>query len=304
MSTHRYKRIGATSIRRIQDTVDPAATSGACGTVTELDVVLVNDAERPVLDELMDSLGFAFVATSPPAADVVKSNVLVTDFTGLSLAPPLSAPGHARMYFDSTTGTLLISRNGGPYQSADNAPAPYTQIIPQPVIVTDSQQSRSLTGSGGGPMEGGAYRIERRATVSTFHGRIASAGASGGIIKVALYQVPGGLPVGVANLIASGSFTTTGSGSTSFTISLGPITIEAGTLYLLNGLASGILPSVSTAVYENPSIDLLTTNGVAGLAPIAYTTSFQATAAPPATFNPVSQGTLTSQNTVPVIRFS
>jgi hypothetical protein len=153
-------------------------------------------------------------------------------------------------------------------------------------------------------MEGGAYRIERRATVSTLHGRISSAGGAGGIVKYALYQIPGGLPVGTGQLLGSGSFTTTGSSGTNFTINLGSIAIEPGTLYVLCGLASGILPSVNSVVYENPSIDLLTSSGVAGLAPVAFTTSFQAIAAPPATFNPVTQGSLTSFNTVPIIRFS
>jgi hypothetical protein len=302
MSVQRYKLIDATSIKHIQNVVDPAASLGNYATSSEVDIVLADDTQLPVLTELMGLLGYAFVATAPAAADAVKSQVLVTDFTGLGTSPPVSAAGHARLYFDTTTGLLLISQNGSPYQSVSVNLAPFTQIIPTPCIITDSQTLRTLPGSN--LMEGGAYRIERRSTVSTLNGRLSGASASGAIVRHAIYQVPGGLPVGTAQLLGTGTFTTSGIGGTNYTIALGSIVVEAGWLYLLNGQANTTLPSATSVVYDNLAIDLLSNNAVAGLAPVSYTTTISAVGAPPATFIPLTQATVTSLNTVPIIRLS
>lgn len=295
MSVQRFQTTSVTSLAQIQGQVDPAATLGPFGTVSTVDIVLADDTELPALTELMTMLGYAFVATAPAATDVVSSQVNVTDMVGLAAAPPLAAAGHARWYFDTATGFTKLSVNGGAYQIA--VPPNDSQVLPVALNVSIAQTTRAL----GATFEGGAYLIPRRTTITTLNGRM-TAGAAGATVRYALYQVPGGLAVGVANLLATGTFVSVGGAPVNFTIPMAT-TLDQGILYVLCGLGAAA-PAFTNRVYTSPAIDLVNGNGVAGLAPVAFTTAISSLVAPPATFNPVAAGVLSAVALVPIIRFN
>lgn len=112
MSTHRYRTTGpAAALLQgvIESGLSVSNTSGAF----EVDVALVTDALLPDLDIVMAQLGYAYVGTAPTDPRATSAGDIL-DWSG-GAAPPVSAAGTARVYFDSGTNQLMLSQNGGPF---------------------------------------------------------------------------------------------------------------------------------------------------------------------------------------------
>lgn len=179
-------------------------------------------------------------------------------------------------------------------------PPDTTQLIPQPVCPATAQSTRALPAAS--LFEGACYFAARRTSFTSIIGRL-TAGAVGGIVRVAIYQVAGGLPDGTAALLAAGAFTIAVGGAQNFSIPVAATVLEEGYFYILQGRATPAI-AMTSRVYTFPTIELLNSTGVAGEFPIVFTTAISAVGAPPAIFDPVVSGTLTTLNVAPVMRLS
>jgi hypothetical protein len=176
--------------------------------------------------------------------------------------------------------------------------------VPWPIVPVAAQTTRALPGALPATtfFEGGAYQILKRCTITTLAGRM-TAGAVGSSVRYALYQVPGGLLTGVANLIATGTFVSAVAVATNYSIALGSTVVEAGALFVLVGRNSLIALPFTNRTYTAIAFDLLNANAAA-LVPVQFTTAILSNVAPPATFDPSAAGVVSGVSVLPIVRLS
>lgn len=201
---------------------------------------------------------------------------------------------------DLTIGSILdgqtIQRSGTTIVGIQND----VRSVPSPIVPVTAQTTRALPAAS--MYEGGAYRIQKRCTITALTGR-RTAGAAGGTIRYALYQVPGGLLFGVASLIATGAFVSPGGAAANYTIALPATAIEAGILFVLSGRGVAAI-TFTNRVYSSPAFDLLKANA-AGMVPVQFTTAISSVpVAPPAVFDPSASGVVSAVNILPIVRLN
>jgi len=201
---------------------------------------------------------------------------------------------------DLTIGSILdgetIQRTGLTIVGIPND----VRSVPSPIVPVTAQTTRALPATAF--YEGGAYRIQKRCTITALTGR-RTAGAVGGTIRYALYQVPGGLLFGAAALIATGAFVSPGGAAANYTIVLPATVVEAGILFILCGRGVAGL-TFTNRTYTSPAFDLLKANA-AGMVPVQFTTAISSVpAAPPAVFDPSVSGVVSAVNLLPLVRLN
>lgn len=163
--------------------------------------------------------------------------------------------------------------------------------VPENVVLTNSTRVAQTT------LEGAAFYLRAPALVSKVIARITSS-ATSPTLAIAIYQAPNGNSGTVANKIltfqainasATGTFTTA-------TAAEGTQLLLQGTIYVLFGRDSGT-GTCTLRTYSNAIMDVLATTGTiaAGTYPVLFSTAFAATA-PPATFDPLTQATVSAND--------
>lgn len=193
-------------------------------------------------------------------------------------------------------GTFLARVGGSIVGVAPPGLATDSQSVPQPITPATGQSTRALPLT----FDGGAYRIQARTLLSTIIGR--KTGIAAGTIRVAIYQVPGGLLAGVAALLATGT-AAPGVGASNYAIPVAPVMVEAGIVFILCGRVAAV-PGFTSRAYTTPTINLLSSAPAAGTVPVKFTTAIPSTVAPPAVFDPSVSGVVSAVNLLPVVRMA
>jgi hypothetical protein len=154
---------------------------------------------------------------------------------------------------------------------------------------------------------GGVYRLATNVTFSKVLFRTATISGSGKLAMFFYQTIDGSAssPANLANRIGgiTSAATITANTTNAITVNDGtpPLTLKAGIVYVLWGLASGT--SVQLHTYTGVSCSLLTnpTGFYAGSYPTTFTTAISATTTP-ATFDGSTQATPTASSLLPIIR--
>lgn len=156
------------------------------------------------------------------------------------------------------------------------------EIIPLPEGVENTQGTNAV------PLAyvGGSYFLRRAADMSRIVWRLTS-NTLGSSARFLLYQTSDG-GSGIASKIASVTVTPVGPGAQTVTgiFEQSTVRFKEGLVYILYGRP--VVTASTMRVYSNNNLDLLTGNMVANTHPVAFTTLSLASAADPATLNPLT----------------
>jgi len=242
----------------------------------------------------------------PPNVPLLGKGALISSGNGDPNGTVTGTVGDLWCRIDGTTGATLYVKESPPGPATNTGWVPVeaglndAATVPSPVVPVTAQTTRALPNTL--LFEGGAYRIQKTCVITTLTGR-RTAGAAGGTIRYALYQVPGGRLAGVAKLIATGTYVSPGGAATNYNIALGATTIEEGFLFILSGRSTLNPATFTNRVYSSPAFDLLKSNA-GGMIPVQFTTAIPSNAAPPATFDPSVSGVVSAVNLLPLVRLN
>lgn len=190
--------------------------------------------------------------------------------------------------------TLLIQ----PKQLAGfGTPIETGELLPQPEgQLAGTQGTNALTTT----YYGGSYALRRSASLGKFLMRLTAATA-GAVVRVLIYQgIQGGS--GTASKIASVSSAALGSGAQDLLLSFseGTVNFSVGLIYVLVGRVNA--NTATARVYTQSSFDLLNANVNVNTHPTAFTTALVASAADPATINPLTTLVPSNTDVLPICR--
>lgn len=214
---------------------------------------------------------------------VADGSILMRSGTSVVGGPTISDAQHGNRGGGAlhalATPTVAGFMSGADKDALDKLVAPITDLALVPIIGGPTLTTRAP----GVVLEGAQMFVPRRTSVANVKGRFTGFTTLGAGLLVALYQVPGGLPVGTAALIGQGTVTPGAIGAQDFTIALGATqTLEAGFVYVLYGRTNATA-GVTLRTWTIGAIERLTANLSPGDVPITFTTAIPSTGPAPAT---------------------
>ena len=162
--------------------------------------------------------------------------------------------------------------------------------VPIPVTSASSASTASTTST----YRGAVYYLYQPVSAPKIYVYSATTLSAGSFV-IALYQTPTGVS-GTGNLVASGSITSTRSGIFTISFTQGTVTFVQGIVYVVFGVTSGGTALTMTSYNTSPGMNLLNANVPSGKNPSVYTWSSTVTTSPPSTFDPSTQGVVTSSD--------